>query len=239
MEENLAENLLQEAVETQDGELAAKGADDAVSSPAEESVPPDQEDGRARTRAFSKRLGEMTRKKVDEWIASFGWINQFTGEAITNEEQLSRYREMEGLCSPSSIPEQLAQLSKLQQRLHSYEIDEEDRRLQNDPVLGEAYRQIRTEVLERMQAPAAQGEPPRKFSEALGQVLLERFDQVAGHLAGQAQEQAMRTLTANLKASPGALGEACDNPPLSFERMSDREFERYERMALRGELRKS
>ncbi len=191
-----------------------------------------------RTRAFSQRLNEMTRREMDRFISQMGWVNSFTGEPIRSRADYDRYAEMHQAGERGQDPVLTAQVSELKNQLMDYTMREQDMSLREDPENSEAYGELRGEVLEVLDYCKKQGIAGVDLKSAYQSVLAHNFGKIKEKLTQTIEQETLRKVSNNRASSPGALGLSADNRPLSFTDMSDEEFERYEKKALRGELRK-
>jgi hypothetical protein len=121
--------------------------------------------------------------------------------------------------------------------LEQYRMREQDGRLAADRESGPAYRQLRDEVLKVMDYCHKTGHPEVDVQAAFQAVAGRNLGRICARAREEARREAVQKTWANERATPGPLGSGGGRENLSFEHMSDKEFERYLEMAYRGELK--
>lgn len=250
MDEYLAENAATEEVidtpaeqvtETQDlltGEPDTAGADDgAVAEDGAAAVEVD--DTREMTRSFSKRLNEMVSQREREIFEGLGLKNEFTGETIQSQQDYSRYLNMQQASKSGQDPVMAERMSAMESELSRYRIAEQDKELSKDPERGEAYKALRNDVMALVDYCHKNGNPDVDVESAFGVVLRQNLGKLMNTTKAKTQQQAVRQMTANAAASPGALGAGETPKPMSYASMSDADFEKQLQLALDGKLKKS
>ena len=191
------------------------------------------------TQAFSRRLNEMTQRRMDEFIAGLGYQNPYTNKPIKTQAEYEQYKRMYEAEQRGSDPVLAAQVADMNRELMGYRLRDQDMRLQSDPERGEIYRELREQVLGLVDFCHSRGQMAVDVNTAFNTVLSQNLSRIIGRTKTQSEQEAVKKLTANKVSSPGPLGAGGDNEPLSFDKMSDKEFERYVAMVERGELKKS
>ena len=130
-----------------------------------------------------------------------------------------------------------SELRLMKNQLAQYQIREQDRSLAADPQRGEAYQALRGEVLELVDYCQSHGNTDVDVESAFQVLLSQNLGKLLGNQKQKTEQQAIRKLMAQNRASPGSLKGA---PPArsGFDGMSDAEFAKQVELAKRGGLLK-
>lgn len=242
-EEYLADNAIQEEEDAPySGEEPSDWVEGSDAAAAEEPIeleaqeePPSQEE-LTQTQAFSRRLREMSSREVDNFVSGLGWVNEITGAPIRTREDFTQYQTMLQAKARGSDPVLSAQMEGMQRELSLYRLRDQDEQLQNDPQRGEAYAALRDEVLELVDFCHQTGRTQVDVESAFQVLLSQNLGKLMDRTRQETQSQAVRSMAANRKASPGALNTGELPPAGSYAAMSDADFEKQVQLALRGGL---
>ena len=199
--------------------------------------------GVEKTKAFSRRLNEKTQEAKDSVYAQFGWENPYTGEKITTERQYMEYRRMAEAAQRGMDPIAERRILALeesnrraQQEAQRMRDSEYDRTLQSDPVYGDIYKELRSQVLQLMDGCRAKGIHVTLQS-AFSAIMTNRanFGKILEKERERASQAAIQKMKATGNAQVGALGSETAQKPLDFASMSPEEFEKYVARVKAGE----
>lgn len=149
------------------------------------------------------------------------------------EEALER-REPE--TAADTFPEGAEQTGLQDVRLAEYQLREQDDRLLAGRETGSVYRKLRDEVLAVVDYCRKNGHPEVDVQSAFQAVAGKNLGKIYAQAKDDAQREAVQKMQANEQATPGPLSGGVVQEGNRFERMSDREFDRYLEMAYRGDL---
>lgn len=155
------------------------------------------------------------------------------GETAPLEEALER-KEPEA--AVDTIPEGAEQTDFQDARLAEYQLREQDGRLLAGRETGSVYRKLRDEVLAVVDYCRKNGHPEVDVQSAFQAVAGKNLGKIYAQAKDDAQREAVQKMQANEQATPGPLSGGALQEGNRFERMSDREFDRYLEMAYRGDL---
>lgn len=246
--EILAENAVEEAVgatETEDGAAAVEEAEETTGAEApnpvqETPAPPDPEEerrqARERTRAFSERLNAMSAKRLDDFVARMGWVNEYTGQPVKTAAEYDQYQAMRQAAKRGSDPVLAARLTEMETRIARYQDREQDEQMQSDPQYGEVYKELRDETMQLLDYCRRSGRGDVDLQSAFGVVLKNNMGRLLEKARGSAQSRAVRQIAAAAKATPGSLSAGTAPAVQDFATMSDDDFDKQIERALRGEL---
>ena len=246
--EILAENAVEEAVdatETEDGAAAVEEAEETTGAEApnpvqETPAPPDPEEerrqARERTRAFSERLNAMSAKRLDDFVARMGWVNEYTGQPVKTAAEYDQYQAMRQAAKRGSDPVLAARLTEMETRIARYQDREQDEQMQSDPQYGEVYKELRDETMQLLDYCRRSGRGDVDLQSAFGVVLKNNMGRLFEKARGSAQSRAVRQIAAAAKATPGSLSAGTAPAVQDFATMSDDDFDKQIERALRGEL---
>ena len=213
---------------------------DQETPPSEEEARPTGRRGKApsdQTRAFAQRVKEMSRREVDSFVAGMGLVNEFTGQPIATRQDYDDFKAMQQAQKRGEDPVLSARLAAMQSQLAGYRVREQDERLAADPDRGEAYKALRQEVLDLVRYCHQNGRPEVDVQAAFQVLLSHNLGRVLGDQKQKTEQQAIRRMTAQDKATPGSL-RGGSTPPTSYETMSDADFAKQVELAKRGGLSK-
>ncbi len=231
-------DLNAEVQDTLPGEADATGKNDGPAAD-DGAAAVEVGDTREMTRSFSKRLNEMISQKEREIFEGLGLKNEFTGEVIQSQQDYSRYLSMQQASKSGQDPVMAERMGAMESELSRYRIAEQDKALAKDPERGEAYKALRNDVMELVDYCHKNGNPDVDVESAFGVVLRQNLGKLMNTTKAKTQQQAVRQMTANAAASPGALGTGETPKPTSYASMSDADFEKQLQLALDGKLKKS
>lgn len=188
-----------------------------------------------KTKEFSRRLNEMSAKRLNDFVASMGWTNTYTGNPIKTEAEYRDFMEMHNAAQRGADPVMTAKVNNLERNLMGYKLKEQDAELMNDPDRGEIYKACREEVLGLVDyCKSAQG-INIDVNTAFSTVLSKKLPQIMADIRAAEQKATVKKVAATTKASVGALGEARETPKKDINSMSDDEFENLLQRVKRGE----
>lgn len=239
--DEIIETPADQATDTQDllpVETDAVGMDDGAAAE-DGAAAVEMDDTREVTRSFSKRLNEMVSQREREIFEGLGLTNEYTGETIRSQQDYSRYLNMQQTSKSGQDPVVAERMSAMESELSRYRIAEQDEALSKDPERGEAYKALRHDVMALVDFCQQNGKPEVDVESAFGVVLRQNLGKLMNTTKTKTQQQAVRQMTANAAASPGALGAGETPKPMSYASMSDADFEKQLQLALDGKLKKS
>jgi hypothetical protein len=187
-----------------------------------------------KTKEFSRRLNEMSTKKVNDFVSSMGWVNTYTNEPIKTAEEYQSFIEMHNAAQRGVDPVMAAKVNALERNLMGYKLKEQDIALMNDPERGDIYKACREDVLGLVDYGKAQG-VNIDVNTAFSTVLSKKLPQIMADVKSAEQKATVKKVAATSKASVGALGEAKETPKMDINSMSDAEFEKLIERVKRGE----
>lgn len=187
-----------------------------------------------KTQAFSRRLQE----KLDDQIASFGWMNHYTKKPIrTRADLMAFYQQQEGgqmHDDQGEDPVLYNQLADLKRKVTMYEHRDtnaaQDQRLANDEEVGMFYRSVRNDVQ------AIAHEAGVDIESAFMVLLRQNAGKLMGDVKKQTQDDTLRKALATQTASPGSLSSGTDAKP-GISNMPPADFAALVKRAERGELK--
>ncbi len=191
-------------------------------------------DTRARTKAFSDRLNRMSRKAVDDFVASMGLTDEATGEPVSTREQYEAYLAAH---PQESKDVQNEETEALREEISRLRVQEQDAALLADPARGEAYRAVRDQVLALVEECRNAGYSEVDVGAAFAAVLRRECEKIFQHIEEQAETRAVRRLSDTARASVGKLGGGDTPVKPDYAAMSDEEFDRQLALARSGALR--
>lgn len=224
MKKEMAENAAAE-IATEKGKTVSDAGDAAG-----------EENSTVRTRAFSERLSRMTKKAVDDFIASIGLIDE-DGELITSRE---RYDEVMPVMATRDEEERLAllsEISSLRDELHRLYLEKQDAEMLSDPERGDMYEAMRNDVLELVGYCRENGHSEVDVMSAFEALMMRNGAEVLKTVQKKARDDAMRRLNEQLRSGVGRLSANGENVKSDYRTMSDAEFAEQLEMAKRGALR--
>ena len=161
------------------------------------------------TRAFSKRLKEMTQKALEEFILKLNILN----------------KEGEILKSPEEIEDFLKKAKKKDNYYREREI------IINNPDKKDLFIQGEKEIFNYYDNNDV------SLEQAFDHYISKNILSLISDAEEKAFEKALDGLNMNIAATPGALSTDSGNVGTGVETMSERDFEKLMKKALRGELR--
>ena len=188
-----------------------------------------------KTKEFSRRLNEMSAKRLNDFVASMGWTNTYTGKPITTEAEYRDFMEMHEAAQRGADPVMTAKVNNLERNLMGYKLKEQDAELMNDPDRGEIYKACRDEVLGLVEYCKTQQGVNIDVNTAFSTVLSKKLPQIIADIKATEQKTTVKKVAATTKASVGALGEARETPKQDINSMSDAEFEKLLQRVKGGE----
>lgn len=234
MEEVMAANAAVEETAAPEAEPAVEATTDDGAAAVET---PQTEEDITKTQAFSRRLNEMSSKAVDDFVAGLGWENDITGERITSRKEYERYQKMKSAEAEGRDPVTAAENADLWEQLSHFRDKEQDAALAADPDSGEAYQMVRDDVLKLVEYSRANGHPEVDVDSAFKVVLQRNAGRILKEVKTRASSQAIKQTSAAAKASPGKLSGGDVPQSMDWNAMSDKEFDKYLKMAKRGALK--
>ena len=187
-----------------------------------------------KTKEFSRRLNEMSTKRLNDFVKSMGWVSTYTNEPIATAEQYQAFVEMHNAAQRGADPVITAKVNALERNLMGYRLKEQDAALMNDPERGEIYKACREDVLGLVDFGKTQG-VSIDVNTAFSTVLSKKLPEIMAGIKSAEQKATVKKVAATSKASVGALGEAKETPKKDINSMSDEEFERMLERVKRGE----
>ena len=188
-----------------------------------------------KTKEFSRRLNEVSAKRLNDFVASMGWTNTYTGKPITTEAEYKDFMEMHEAAQRGADPVMTAKVNNLERNLMGYKLKEQDMALMNDPDRAEIYKACREEVLGLVDYCKTQQGVNIDVNTAFSTVLSKKLPQIMADIKAAEQKATVKKVAATTKASVGALGEARETPKKDVNSMSDDEFENLLLRVKRGE----
>lgn len=225
MEEIMAANAVEETVvETAptEGEIA---------------IPETHEEEVTKTQAFSRRLNEMSDRKVDDFVSSLGFSNDITGEPIKTRSDYETYIKMRDAQAQGKDPVTSVKLSEMEGRLSRYMVNEQDAALKNDPEKAEVYGMVRDEVLDLVKYCHDKGDTNVTVDSAFQVILSKNAGKLFTNIKKNASAAAVKQVSDAAKASPGKLSGGDVPNAIDYSSMSKADFEKQVALAKSGKLR--
>lgn len=229
------ETQTQEEYTTDSPENGMESQEDLQQETAEQDV--------TQTQAFSRRLREKSEQAanqaVDQFVASMGVKNPYTGQPIRTRSEFDQYRQMFEAQKRGQDPVIASQIATMQNELNSYKMRDQEQQLLNDPQRSEIYKALQPEVRQLLDYCHRNGMRNVDLQTAFNTVLSNRLPEVMKLSGQKMQQETVKKISANAAATPGSLGKAGDAAKPDFSKMSDSEFDSWVKRAERGELMKS
>lgn len=232
MEENMAANAVEEVVDVAPEVTAAPETEPAEDGVAAVEAPEDV----TKTKAFSERLKKMSAKAVDDFVREQGWVNDITGETISDRAGYAKYQKMRTAQSEGKDPALSAQVDEMRGELARYRLQEQDAQLQSDPEVREIYTELRGEVMDLVDYCRGEGKDV-SVRDAFQAVLAKNQSKIIKNIKQKAEAAAAAKYNAAAKASPGKLSGGDTPASVDYATMSDADFEAVLAKAKKGELR--
>ena len=169
----------------------------------------DDENSLKSTRAFSKRLKEMTQKALEDFILKQNILKK------------------DG--NPLKSPEEFEDFLKAALKKESFYKEREA--IVNNPDKKDFFLQGEKEIFNYY------NNNDVSLEQAFDHYISNNILSIVGNAENRAFEKALEGLNKNLAASPGSLSSDSGNIDMNIENMSERDFERLMKKALRGELK--
>lgn len=218
-EQEESEGLSGEQLETAENESKAEIPGDEITADKNE---------------FSERLNAISSKRLDEFIAGNNWVNNFTGEPITSEQEYKEYLAMNKAASQGRDPVTESRISGLERQLNEYKKVEQDNQLLNDTVYGPIYKELRQDCMNIMSIAESSG-INTDLNSVFNTVLVKKLPQFMERAKREAAAEATKKINANSSATPGALGASAESQRKSVADMSDKEFNELVEKVTMGE----
>lgn len=187
-----------------------------------------------KTQAFSKRLTEYSAKKVDETYASFGWVNPYTGEAITSKADYDKYRTMHESFERGQDPKIAAELSSLKQELHEYKLRDMDNQLLNNPTEKDFYETVRDDCINLVNFAKQRG-VNITLNDAYNTIKAKNFHTYIANAQKKGADNAVQKINAVNQGSVGSLSTPETPKKKTVEEMSLSDINSIAERVLKGE----
>ncbi|MBQ4313664.1 MAG: hypothetical protein IJC18_05570 [Clostridia bacterium] len=230
----MAANAAEEVSDVQETASYAEDGTPAESSDA--AAHTDAPEDITQTQAFSRRLNEMSARRVDDSVRSLGQVNPYTGKPVETEQDMRDLQAMREADDLGQDPATAVRIRSLEAELARYRSREAEASLLSDPVLGGYYERYRDDVADFVDFAAQEGKAIT-HEQALRAILADNLDEILRSGAERARQETLAQIGANTSASPGSIGGAVVENTGDFARMSDEEFEKAIAAAKRGELK--
>ena len=254
MEEYMADNTTERIIESGDSAAAVEETtaiqDTEISEETEintsessennspaEAANVGEEDKITKTKAFSQRLNEMSSKKLDSFIASMGWKNDYLGgKPIRTEAEYKEFLQMHSAAQAGRDPVSAARINRLESEVSSYRIEKQDAAMQNDPVFGELYKEYRNDVLSLVENAHRKGLNV-DIQGAFNAIVMqgENFKNILARSNTNAEKRAIEKIKNNGVSAVGSLSAESNNKPLDIASMSSEDFEKLVKRVTNGE----
>lgn len=230
-EETFEESPAEEVYGEESTEDAEGSDEETEDGNTEEETPAEADnignDDISRTKAFSNRLNAMSDRKLNEFIKSMGWRNEYTGAPITTEAEYKEFMQMHEAAQAGRDPVAVAEIGRLRNEVSIFRTSRQDSEMLNDPVFGDLYRQYRPDVINLMENARAEGIDV-DVKGAFNAVLMQggNFSKVLEKVRQDAEKNAIKKINGNSVSAVGSLGANAENKPMDFASMSSEEFEK-------------
>ena len=215
-----SENALTDAPQKETGEKADNANKDS--------------DTITKTQAFSRRLNDLSGRKVDEFISGLGWVNPYTNNPIRNQEQYKEFLAMQNAAQAGKDPVTESRINGLEAQVRAYKELEEDTALQNDPVYGQYYKKYRDDVIGVLNLAKRQG-MNIGIKDVFNTVIMKKLPDIMAQQKTATAAETVKSVSSKAKASPGGLGGETYEQKLSVADMNDKQFDDLYRRVMRGE----
>lgn len=204
------------------------GADNTESEETEE------EPSVTRTQEFSRRLNDLSGRKVDEFISGMGWVNPYTNEPIQSQAQYNEFLAMQNAAELGKDPVTESRISGLENQLRAYKEAEEKNRLQNDPFYGQYYTQYEDDITGVLNLARQRGMNV-SLTDVFNTVMMKHLPDIMSQQSMATAAQTIKSVSDKAKASPGGLGGESYEQKVSVKDMSKEQFDTLYKRVMRGE----
>lgn len=187
-----------------------------------------------KTKAFSQRLNEISKKRVDEVYESFGWTNPFTGEAIKSKADYDNYKYMQESYENGQDPRLMAEINSLKSELASYKISDADAKLLTNPEEKDFYATVRDECMALVDFASQRG-INIGLNDAYNTIKARNFNTYLANAQKLAEERAVQRINALNQGSVGSLATPEVAQAKSVSDMNYAEIESLAEKVLKGE----
>lgn len=199
-----------------------------------ESEEPEEEQSVTRTQEFSRRLNDLSGRKVDEFISNMGWVNPYTNEPIQSQAQYNEFLAMQNAAEMGKDPVTESRISGLENQLRAYKEAEEENRLQNDPFYGPYYKQYKDDITGVLNLARQRGMNV-SLTDVFNTVMMKRLPDIMSQQSTATAAQTIKSVSDKAKASPGGLGGESYEQKVSVKDMSKEQFDALYKRVMRGE----
>lgn len=187
-----------------------------------------------KTQEFSRRLNDLSGRKVDEFISGLGWVNPYTNAPIKTQGQYKEFLAMQNAAQAGKDPVTESRINGLEAQVRAYKELEEDTALQNDPFYGQYYKKYRDDVIGVLNLAKRQG-MNIGIKDVFNTVIMKKLPDIMAQQKTATAAETVKSVSSKAKASPGGLGGETYEQKLSVADMNDKQFDDLYRRVMRGE----
>lgn len=239
MADNIDETIVDDgaaAVEIAQEEIAEGSTDVELNSPegAANTEPDNVPNDVTRTQEFSRRLNDLSGRKVDEFISGLGWVNPYTEAPIKTQAEYNEFLSMQKAAETGKDPVTESRITGLENQLRQYREAEEDRQLENDPFYGQYYARYKDDVHGVLNLAKQQGMNVG-VKEVFNTILLQKLPEIMTQQRTDVTAETVKNVVDKAKASPGSIGGESYEQKLGVADMNDEQFNNLYKRVMRGE----